>query len=165
MKADKYRFDGSKKFNMGKMPTDASKDKVDKEEILKKTAENKEKMSELQNTLYAEGKEGIVFVIQSLDASGKDSLIRHTCDTLNPQGIYACSFKAPSQEDLSHDYLWRVFKALPRRGSIAIFNRSHYEDAVTVKIYHQKDTFSMADRVLSDSDEEFFSGNRDFVRE
>ena len=156
MKADKYLFDGSRKFKMDEMPTDAKKDDVDKEKILEKFAENKEKMALLQDALFSAEKEGIVFVIQSMDASGKDSLIRHSCDTLNPQGVTATAFKKPSEDELAHDYLWRVAAALPKKGHIAIFNRSHYEDVVTVQVNHLKKTYNMADRIMKEDEKEFF---------
>ncbi len=112
-------------------------------------------MSELQNRFYACKKEGIILVLQALDAAGKDSLIRHAVSGMNPQGVRVTCFKRPSEEELSHDYLWRVNKALPARGEIAVFNRSYYEDVITAKVLHLKDTYQMSERILSQSEEDF----------
>lgn len=157
MKLGQYRIDGKEKLVLEERKTYADKKtKEKKEDILLAFKKNKEKLALLQDRFYADGKEGIVFVIQAIDASGKDSLIRHACDTLNPQGVTAYGFKAPTSEELSHDYLWRIVKRLPERGHIAIFNRSHYEDVVTVKVNELKDKYAMADRVLHDDMDTFF---------
>ena len=134
MALDKYCFDGSKKLNLKKLPTSSKKDKADKEEILKKTEENLEKMRALQDKLYADGREGLIIVLQAMDAAGKDSTIKHVMTGMNPQGVEVHPFKAPSSEELAHDILWRVNNCLPRRGYIAIFNRSHYEEVLIYRV-------------------------------
>jgi PPK2 family polyphosphate:nucleotide phosphotransferase len=91
-------------------------------------------LSILHNRLWAEQKRSVLLVLQGLDASGKDGTIKRVFTGLNPQGCTVHSFKAPNDEDLAHDYLWRVHNVLPPRGYIGIFNRSHYEDAVTTKV-------------------------------
>jgi len=144
----KYRFDGSEKFKMSKVPTDSKEDNVDKKEILEKTAKNQEKIFALQDRLYAEGKEGLIIVLQARDAAGKDSTIRHVMAGVNPQGVSVYSYKQPSKEELSHDYLWRCHKNLPRYGMIAIFNRSYYEDVLVVKVHKLYETYQMAKRCL-----------------
>ena len=88
----------------------------------------------LQNRLYAEGRRSILLVLQGLDASGKDGTIRSVFTGVNPQGCRVVSFKAPTSNERAHDYLWRIHSACPRRGEIGIFNRSHYEDVVTVGV-------------------------------
>ena len=133
MKADSYRFDGSEKCRLDKLATNSKTDGVDKEKILAKTAENLQKMAALQDAFYADGREGLIFVLQAMDAAGKDSTIKHVMSGLNPQGVQVTSFKQPNSEELKHDFLWRVNKALPARGSIAIFNRSYYEDVLVVE--------------------------------
>lgn len=155
MKADKYRIDGTKKCHLEELPTDSSRDDVTKAGILGKFEKNLAEMSELQNRFYACKKEGIILVLQALDAAGKDSLIRHAVSGMNPQGVRVTCFKRPSEEELSHDYLWRVNKALPARGEIAVFNRSYYEDVITAKVLHLKDTYQMSERILSQSEEDF----------
>lgn len=155
MKADKYRFDGDKKCRLQDLPTNAKKDGVDKEEILQKFRSNMDKIIEMQNVFYADKREGIVVVLQAQDAAGKDSLIRHVAGELNPQGVKVACFKRPNDEELAHDYLWRVNKALPERGEIVILNRSYYEDVITAKVHKLKDTYHMAQRVTGVSEEEF----------
>ena len=88
----------------------------------------------LQPRLYAEARRSVLLVLQGLDASGKDGVIRTVFEGLNPQGVRVASFKAPTSTELAHDYLWRVHAALPARGEIGIFNRSHYEDVVAVRM-------------------------------
>jgi PPK2 family polyphosphate:nucleotide phosphotransferase len=93
------------------------------------------RLRELQHLLYADKRYALLIVLQGLDASGKDGTIRHVMSGVNPQGCEVTSFKAPSTEELSHDYLWRVHKAVPFRGNIGIFNRSHYEDVLIVRVH------------------------------
>jgi PPK2 family polyphosphate:nucleotide phosphotransferase len=93
-----------------------------------------ERLEGLQERLYAEGARSLLVVLQGLDASGKDGVIRSVFTGLNPQGCRVASFKAPTSTELAHDYLWRIHAALPARGEIGIFNRSHYEDIVAVRI-------------------------------
>ena len=164
MALDKYRFDGSKKLNLSKLPTNSKKDKADKEEILKKTEENLEKMRALQDKLYADGREGLIIVLQAMDAADKDSTIKHVMTGMNPQGVEVHPFKAPSSEELAHDILWRVNNCLPRRGYIAIFNRSHYEDVLVVQVKEMNKGYHMADRVIGQSTEEFFKKRYKHIR-
>jgi len=93
-----------------------------------------ERLSILQQRLYAESERSLLLVLQGLDASGKDGVIRKVFTGVNPQGCRAVSFKAPTSTELAHDFLWRIHAALPERGHIGIFNRSHYEDIVTVRM-------------------------------
>ena len=145
-----YCFDGSKKLNLSKLPTDGSKDHVSKDEIKAKTAENLEKMAALQERFYADGREGLVIVLQALDAAGKDSIVKHVMSGMNPQGIHVHSFKVPTKTELAHDFLWRVNSCLPERGMISLFNRSHYEDVLVVKVDRLDKNYHMAPRVLED---------------
>lgn len=156
MKADKYLFDGDKKCKLRSLPCDGDKDDLNKEKILAKTAENIEKMAALQDKFYADGREGLVIVLQALDAAGKDSTVKHVMSGMNPQGVKVTSFKQPSSEELKHDFLWRVNKALPERGCIAIFNRSYYEDVLVVQVHDLQKGYHMAERVLKDDKDEFF---------
>jgi PPK2 family polyphosphate:nucleotide phosphotransferase len=93
-----------------------------------------EKLGKLQRVLYGDARYAILVVLQGRDAAGKDGTIRRVCDAFNPQGCEVTSFKAPSEEELSHDFLWRVHRAIPPRGKIGIFNRSHYEDVLVVRV-------------------------------
>lgn len=108
---------------------------LDKKETKEKTAKILEEVNELQNLLYAENKHSILVVIQGMDASGKDGVIRNIFGHLNPQGVSVTSFKAPTEEELSHDFLWRIHRQSPPKGMIQIFNRSHYEDILITRVH------------------------------
>ena len=92
------------------------------------------KLAELQYRLYADGRYGVLVVLQAIDGGGKDSTIRHVFSAFNPQGCAVRAFKAPGPEELRHDYLWRVHPHVPARGQIAVFNRSHYEDVLVARV-------------------------------
>jgi len=113
--------------------TPGVKDKDAAEEALQK---NTARLAELQYLLYAENKHSVLIVFQALDAGGKDGTIRHVMSSLNPQGTAVTSFKVPSTEEAAHDFLWRIHKATPRKGEFAIFNRSHYEDVLVVRVHN-----------------------------
>lgn len=108
---------------------------LEKKATKEKTASILEELDELQNLLYAESKHALLVVIQGMDASGKDGVIRNVFGSLNPQGVYVKSFKVPTAEELSHDFLWRVHLATPAKGMIGIFNRSHYEDILVTRVH------------------------------
>ena len=93
-------------------------------------------LSKLQERFYAWDKKAVLVVLQGMDTSGKDGTIRHVMSGVNPQGVVVTSFKVPTAEELAHDYLWRVHKAVPKRGMIGIFNRSHYEDVLVVRVHN-----------------------------
>jgi PPK2 family polyphosphate:nucleotide phosphotransferase len=107
---------------------------ADKEAGRKRLDALHERLGRLHDSLYAEGMRSVLLVLQGLDASGKDGVIRSVFTGVNPQGCRVVSFKAPSSSELAHDYLWRVHANLPARGEIGIFNRSHYEDVVAVRM-------------------------------
>jgi PPK2 family polyphosphate:nucleotide phosphotransferase len=92
-------------------------------------------LAEEQEKLYAQDRWGVLLVFQAMDAAGKDSTIKHVMSGVNPQGVQVTSFKAPSSEELDHDFLWRCMKALPERGRIGIFNRSYYEEVLVVRVH------------------------------
>jgi PPK2 family polyphosphate:nucleotide phosphotransferase len=94
-----------------------------------------EELDELQNLLYAEHKHSLLIIIQGMDASGKDGLIRNVLGNMNPQGVTVKSYKVPTEEELSHDFLWRIHHHAPQKGMIQVFNRSHYEDIVTTRVH------------------------------
>ena len=94
-----------------------------------------DELSSFQARLYAEGKQSVLLVLQGLDASGKDGTIRHVFTGVNPQGCHVTSFKAPTPNELAHDFLWRVHAECPARGMIGIFNRSHYEDIIVPRVH------------------------------
>lgn len=102
-------------------------------------ANNQAAMFGLQERLYAENKQSLLIIFQAMDAAGKDGAIKHVMSGLNPQGTHVTSFKAPSSEELDRDYLWRINRALPRRGEIGIFNRSHYEEVIITQLHNLLD--------------------------
>lgn len=115
---DKHLFDGGKKEGEAVLP-----------------ALNR-RLEALQELLYAEGKHKLLIVLQGMDTSGKDGTIRHVFEGVNPQGVRVASFKAPTPLELAHDYLWRIHQQTPARGEIVIFNRSHYEDVLVVRVHN-----------------------------
>lgn len=130
----KYRYDGDKKFHIAKASTDETSLCKTKKDAKEKMKENEEVLDELQQKLYAEKKEGLIIVFQAMDAAGKDGTIMHVLQCLSPHGVYEAAFKAPSSNELAHDFLWRIVKQVPAKGEIAIFNRSHYEDVLIGKV-------------------------------
>ncbi len=104
---------------------DGAKDRVD---LLN------DRLEELQELLWAQGSERVLVVLQAMDAGGKDGTIRHVFDGVNPSGVKVASFKKPSKEELAHDYLWRIHSQVPADGELVIFNRSHYEDVLVVRV-------------------------------
>lgn len=109
--------------------------KLDKEQTKLQTASILGELNELQNLLYAEGKHSLLIIIQGMDASGKDGVIRNVLGTMNPQGVTVKSFKVPTAEEAAHDFLWRVHSAAPAKGMIQVFNRSHYEDILVTRVH------------------------------
>jgi PPK2 family polyphosphate:nucleotide phosphotransferase len=137
-----FRVDDGKGFRLAEHPTswlpEAARDlpkaeaKARSERILEDARED---LDELQQRLYAENHNALLLVFQAMDAGGKDGTIRHVMSGVNPQGCQVYSFKAPSAEEQDHDYLWRCQRALPERGRIGIFNRSHYEEVLVVRVH------------------------------
>jgi PPK2 family polyphosphate:nucleotide phosphotransferase len=110
-------------------------DFVEKDEGAQLLAASVHLLAEYQDRLAAQDAHGVLVCLQGLDAAGKDSTIRHVMSGVNPQGVHVSSFKAPSNEELQHDYLWRYVQRLPARGEIGIFNRSHYEEVLVVRVH------------------------------
>jgi PPK2 family polyphosphate:nucleotide phosphotransferase len=105
-----------------------------KPEALDELAKLSKRLDELQTLLFANGKNALLVVLQGMDTSGKDGVIKHVAGAFNPQGVQVTSFKVPTEEELAHDFLWRIHKATPRRGMVGIYNRSHYEDVLVVRV-------------------------------
>jgi PPK2 family polyphosphate:nucleotide phosphotransferase len=106
-----------------------------KEEAREKLATDIEQLAKYQDILYAQDTKALLVIFQALDAAGKDSVIKHVMSGVNPQGTEVYSFKAPSAEELDHDYLWRCHRAIPERGRIGIFNRSYYEEVLVLRVH------------------------------
>jgi PPK2 family polyphosphate:nucleotide phosphotransferase len=122
--------------NLSDFDPDYSGGYTSKGETKAELKRNGKRLQELQEVLWAEGKHSLLIVLQAMDAGGKDGTIKHVMRGVNPQGCQVTSFKVPTEEELDHDYLWRVHKATPRRGYIGIFNRSHYEDVLVVRVHN-----------------------------
>ena len=131
---DELRVGPGKKARIAQRPTD-DRLGLDRDDGEKRLAQRVEQIEKLQSRLYAEDRRSVLLVLQGLDASGKDGVIRRVFEGVNPMGVTVTSFRAPAGAELQHDYLWRIHAALPRRGTIGVFNRSHYEDVVAVRMY------------------------------
>ena len=151
-------------FKLKNMPASLKIDKSERPRFEELLEENNVAIEELQDRFYADAREGLIFVLQAMDAAGKDSTIKHATDGLNPQGVTVTSFKQPSKEELAHDYLWRVYRALPERGEIGIFNRSHYEDVLVVKVHDMQKGYHMPDRVIGENPGKFFERRYEQIR-
>jgi len=132
-----YRVTDGKKFRLkdfdpGETHPFKSEDKTRAKAALQKGVET---LAELQDMLYAQDRWSVLLIFQAMDAAGKDGTIKHVMSGVNPQGCHVSSFKAPTSEDLDHDYLWRCMKQLPERGRIGIFNRSYYEETLIVRVH------------------------------
>src|SRR3954451_12178997 len=125
---EKYKVGQNKNIKLKDWLTDDDDKPVSKEEGEELLQADIDKLSEIQEKLYASNRYSVLIVIQAMDAAGKDSVIKHVMTGMNPQGVMVTSFKTPTREELEHDYLWRHYKALPARGMVGIFNRSHYEN-------------------------------------
>jgi PPK2 family polyphosphate:nucleotide phosphotransferase len=165
MISNKFVVATNKKLDLSKVSTSDTlsfKSKSETGDLLKK---NIKKMSGLQNKLYAQDVYSVLIIFQAMDAAGKDSTIKHVMSGLNPQGTQVFSFKQPSSEELDHDYLWRIHKALPERGRIGIFNRSHYEEVLVVRVHNLIEKQHLPKGIITeDIWEKRFSQIRDFEK-
>jgi PPK2 family polyphosphate:nucleotide phosphotransferase len=133
--SDLFLVDDGDKFRLKDVdPSDTGPFKS-KEEVQGTLQKGVERLSELQEMLYAQDRWALLLIFQAMDAAGKDSTIEHVMSGVNPQGVDVSSFKAPSAEELDHDFLWRTSRALPERGRIGIFNRSYYEEVLVVRVH------------------------------
>ena len=137
---ERYRVDGKNDWKLGLLSPDDHAECPDKPTSLERLIKLKERLAEQQQRLYAGNEFGFLLVLQGMDAGGKDGAIRNVMSGVNPQGCHVSSFKGPSPVELNHDYLWRIHISSPARGRFNIFNRSHYEDVVAVRVH--------ADRLL-----------------
>ena len=124
-----------KKINLQKLDPDYDFSINEKKALYVLEQNLKKRMSDLQYRLYAERKKALLIVFQGIDASGKDSTIRHVISAFNPQSCTVKAFKEPTEEELSHDFLWRIHKSVPAKGEIFVFNRSHYEDIIQPRVH------------------------------
>jgi PPK2 family polyphosphate:nucleotide phosphotransferase len=133
---DRYRVKPGKRVNLKEWdPGDISAFDGGEEEAEERLLKLNRQLEDLQELLYAEHKNRLLVALQAMDTGGKDGTIRHVFEGVNPQGVKVASFKVPTQEELDRDFLWRVHKQTPGRGEITIFNRSHYEDVLVVRVH------------------------------
>lgn len=145
-----YKYDGSRRFSIRKFDCADTGEFRNRHEAVGEFVQNLEEINEYQQKLFAEQKEGIIFVFQAMDAAGKDGAVRAVLSCLSPQGVSEHSFKVPSAEENRHDYLWRFWSAIPGKGSISIFNRSYYEDVLVQKVHSLYKKNKYADRIDPD---------------
>ncbi|MEA2235848.1 MAG: hypothetical protein QOC81_572 [Thermoanaerobaculia bacterium] len=134
-----HRIDPGSKVRMKDLDPDATPLCDDKADGKQKCVALEERLGELQELLYAEHKHKVLVILQGMDTSGKDGTVRHVMSGVSPAGVRVVSFKKPTQEELDHDYLWRVHAEMPGDGEIAVFNRSHYEDVLVVRVHNLVD--------------------------
>lgn len=139
------------KIKLSDISTAAPK-KLDKDVIKAATGQLVEELDELQNLLFAQHKWSVLVVLQGMDASGKDGVIRNVLGTLNPLGVSANAFKAPTEEELDHDFLWRIHQHAPAKGKIQVFNRSHYEDVLVQRVHKWVDEKTVFARMKAIND-------------
>jgi PPK2 family polyphosphate:nucleotide phosphotransferase len=131
-----YQIQEGKKISLQDFdPNDIRLWQLEKKEAKKTTKGFREELINLQRLLYAEQKQKILIILQAMDGGGKDGTIRSIFQGVNPQGVRVAGFKVPTPEEIGHDYLWRIHKQTPKRGEIVIFNRSHYEDVLVVRVH------------------------------
>jgi PPK2 family polyphosphate:nucleotide phosphotransferase len=135
MRTENFLIESGSKLDLKDHPTDFTGDYSDKDEAVKDLGQNVARLRELQDVLYAQDKQSLLIIFQAMDAAGKDGAIEHVMSGVNPQGCHVVSFKQPSDEELSHDFLWRCARQAPERGRIGIFNRSHYEEVLVVRVH------------------------------
>lgn len=151
------------KFSIKKSST-SYKGKLTKEEGIQLLIKEKEKLRELQERMYADGSKSLLVVLQAMDAAGKDSMIEHVFGGVNPQGCNVTSFKTPSSKEYSHDFLWRHYLALPQKGMIGIFNRSHYESVLVCKVHPEYNLSEKTWNSVKDFDDTFWGNRYESIR-
>lgn len=129
------RVKEGEKISIADFDTDYDHKMIDKAEGTEILENGIKQLASMQDMLYADNRHSVLIVLQAMDAAGKDSAIKHVMTGFNPQGVKVTSFKVPSSEELDHDYIWRHYKALPARGEIGIFNRSHYENVLVTRVH------------------------------
>ncbi len=131
----KFLVEHGSKVHLGKIDPAYSGKHASQQSSIEETAKQVERIGRLQYLLYADASQSLLIVLQGLDAAGKDGVIRHLFTGMNPQGTSVCDFKQPSKTELAHDFLWRVHRCAPGKGEVVIYNRSHYEDVLAVRVH------------------------------
>ena len=163
MSTDFNDFIAEDKFSIKKTST-RYEGKMVKDEGIALLDEEKKKLHKLQEKLYADGSKSLLIIIQAMDAAGKDSLIEHVMSGINPQGCQVTSFKTPSSKEYTHDFLWRHYLALPEKGKIGIFNRSHYESVLICKVHPEYNLSEKVWKDVKDFDDKFWNNRYESIR-
>ncbi|MPS72221.1 MAG: polyphosphate kinase 2 family protein [Chryseobacterium sp.] len=161
--SDDFLIKENSKFEIKKYNTSYN-GKINKDEAKQLLEMENEKLRVLQEKLYADGSQSLLIILQAMDAAGKDSLIEHVFGGVNPQGCEVTSFKTPSSKEYSHDFLWRQYQALPEKGKIGIFNRSHYESVLVCKVHPE---YNLSEKVWKDVkqfDKKFWENRYESIR-
>ncbi|MDP8948315.1 MAG: polyphosphate kinase 2 family protein [Actinomycetota bacterium] len=130
----RYRVEPGERVSLAEIDPGQTEHYRRKKDVKKELEAQRRRIRDLQERLYAENRRGLLIVLQAMDTGGKDGTIKHVFEVINPQGCRVSSFKAPSAEEANHDFLWRYHKSVPAKGRIGIFNRSHYEDVLIVRV-------------------------------
>ncbi|OGO25854.1 MAG: polyphosphate kinase 2, partial [Chloroflexi bacterium RBG_16_54_11] len=133
--AKQFRIKTGSKVDLGKVNAGFHGEYEDEEAAKGELDMYTQRLSELQDMMYAENRHSLLIVLQAMDGGGKDGIIQHVMEAFNPQGCNVVGFKVPTSEELAHDFLWRIHKVTPRKGNITVFNRSHYEDVLVVRVH------------------------------
>lgn len=136
MDTHQFRIKTGSQIHLGKIDADFQGGFDSEEAATSEQKKLSQRLSELQTMMYAENKHSLLVVLQAMDGGGKDGTIRHVMEAWNPQSCNVVSFKVPTAEELAHDFLWRIHKMTPRKGQITVFNRSHYEDVLVVRVHN-----------------------------
>lgn len=163
MSKDLNDFIAENKFSIKKTST-RYEGKMTKDEGIALLDEETKKLHKLQEKLYADGSRSLLIIIQAMDAAGKDSLIEHVMSGINPQGCQVTSFKTPSSKEYTHDFLWRHYLALPEKGKIGIFNRSHYESVLICKVHPEYNLGEKVWKDVKDFDDKFWNNRYESIR-
>jgi PPK2 family polyphosphate:nucleotide phosphotransferase len=147
-----FRVTQGSKLDLGKIDPDFKNRYEDKSSAEPEIADQVKRLRDMQYLLYAEGKRSLLICLQAMDAAGKDGTINHVLGGMNPQGCKVYGFKAPSKEELAHDFLWRIHARTPAKGEVAIFNRSHYEDVLVTRVHKlvPKDVWSQRYQIINE---------------
>jgi len=132
----KFKVDSNSRVKLDEIDAGYKGEHEDKDSAQAELEKDALRLHDLQYLMYAENKRSLLIILQGMDAAGKDGTIDHVLTAMNPQGCRVYAFKTPSAEELTHDYLWRIHQATPRKGYVSVFNRSHYEDVLTVRVHN-----------------------------
>jgi len=132
----KFRVEEGSKVKLDEIDPSYKGEHEDKASAQGELEKHAQRLHDLQYLMYAENKRSLLIMLQALDAAGKDGTVNHVLASMNPQGCRVYGFKTPTPEELAHDYLWRIYQATPRKGYVAVFNRSHYEDVLVVRVHN-----------------------------